>query len=47
MASAARSTRAKRKKSTFRSQNGPARPWIGSMNNQCGCMDCRGRRFLF
>lgn len=43
MASAARSTRARRKKSTFRSQTGPRRPWVGAMNNDCRCSNCTGR----
>lgn len=42
----ARSTRARRKKSTFRKQNG-TNPYAGRLNNGCGCQDCRGSRRLF
>lgn len=38
----ARSTRARRKKSTFRKQPG-SNPWAGRLNNQCRCHDCTGR----
>lgn len=46
MASAARSTRARRKKSTFRPQTG-SNPFMGKFNNLCPCQNCRGSRGLF
>ncbi len=47
MPTAARNTRARRKRSIFKSQRGQKNPYIGAMNNQCGCMDCRGRSYRF
>ena len=42
----ARNKNAKRNRSTFRKSGGNG--WnVGAMNNRCGCIACRGHRFLF
>lgn len=42
----ARSSRAKRTRSTFRKTNG-TNPWAGHIGNNCKCKDCRSSQTNF